>query len=49
MASSNLQSRNTGYRAELDDAERASRDESFQAFTRRHEIPALADMFAAAA
>jgi hypothetical protein len=30
-------------------AQRASRDESFQAFTRRHEIPALADMFAGAA
>jgi ferredoxin-nitrite reductase len=30
-------------------ARRASRDESFQAFTRRHEIPALTDMFAGAA
>ena len=30
-------------------ARRASRDESFQTFTRRHEIPALAEMFAEAA
>jgi ferredoxin-nitrite reductase len=30
-------------------ARRASRDESFQAFTRRHEIPALTEMFAEAA
>src|SRR3954468_12918443 len=30
-------------------AQRTSREESFQAFTRRHEIPALTDMFAGAA
>ncbi len=30
-------------------AQRTSRDESFQAFTRRHEIPALTEMFARAA
>ena len=30
-------------------ARRASRDETFQAFTRRHEIPALTEMFAEAA
>ena len=30
-------------------ARRTSRDESFQAFTRRHDIPALTDMFAGAA
>ena len=30
-------------------AHRASPDESFQAFTRRHEIPALTEMFAGAA
>ena len=30
-------------------ARRTSRDESFQAFTRRHELPALTDMFAGAA